>query len=99
MIEDVADWGAGDLEVGLRATFEREIYQEDILTFSNLSWDRNPLHVDPEYASTTQFSKPIVHGAFSASNGIGFCGYVSTRAASSPDVDEQQVHLTFVLPQ
>lgn len=55
---------AADLHVGQVAEFEREITVEDIAAFAELSRDRNPLHVDVEYARHTNYEERIVHGAF-----------------------------------
>ena len=47
-------------------TFEwsRSISADDVRAFADVSGDDNPLHLDPEYAATTPFGQPIVHGAF-----------------------------------
>ncbi len=58
------DLAPGDLRVGLAAEFTREVNAEDILAFAALSGDDNPLHTDAAYASTTNYGRPIVHGAF-----------------------------------
>jgi acyl dehydratase len=55
---------AADLAAGLKAEFDREITAEHIDDFANLSGDRNPLHVDEDYAGQTNYGKRIVHGAF-----------------------------------
>ena len=55
---------AADLKRGLQATFERQIGVEDIAAFAALSGDHNPLHVDPEYARTSNYERVIAHGAF-----------------------------------
>jgi NAD(P)-dependent dehydrogenase (short-subunit alcohol dehydrogenase family)/acyl dehydratase len=52
------------LNVGMSAEFEREITEEDVLTFARNSGDFNPLHVSDDYARGTTFQKRIVHGAF-----------------------------------
>lgn len=41
--------------------------QEQVNTFAKVSGDNNPIHLDAEYAATTPFKKPIIHGIFSAS--------------------------------
>jgi len=57
-------YSAEDLRAGLRVTHEIEITEEDILTFAQLTGDHNPLHVDADYARTSNFQGRIVHGAF-----------------------------------
>lgn len=47
-----------------RCSFEVEVAAEDIFAFSQLSGDHNPLHTDGEYARTTEYGRPIAHGAF-----------------------------------
>ncbi|MBI3558135.1 MAG: SDR family NAD(P)-dependent oxidoreductase [Deltaproteobacteria bacterium] len=36
--------------------------KEQVVLFQRLSGDRNPLHVDPDYARRTQFGQPVVYG-------------------------------------
>jgi 3-hydroxybutyryl-CoA dehydratase len=52
------------LQVGDSFTFDRHITASDVDAFADITGDDNPIHVDPEYASTTRFGKPIVHGVF-----------------------------------
>jgi acyl dehydratase len=38
------------------------ITKEDILSFAALTGDAHPIHYDDEYAKSTRFGRPIVHG-------------------------------------
>lgn len=60
-----------DLELGMEATFVRTIEEADIVAFAQVSGDKNPVHMDPEYAATTIFKERIAHGLLTAS-------YIST---------------------
>jgi 3-hydroxybutyryl-CoA dehydratase len=40
----------------------RTITEADVLAFAALTGDAHPLHYDDEYAKTTRFGRPIVHG-------------------------------------
>lgn len=52
--------------IGHTATFSKTFTEQDVITFANLSGDRNPLHLDAEYAKTTRFGARIAHGALTA---------------------------------
>ena len=53
--------------VGDKAELIHVITQSNINQFVELTGDDNKLHVDEEYASTTSYKKPVVHGMLSAS--------------------------------
>ncbi len=55
------------VEVGQSASLKRLLTQDDVKAFADLSGDHNPIHLDAEFAATTVFKKPIVHGMLSAS--------------------------------
>ncbi len=60
-----------DLAPGAEWTSEpRTVTTGDVLTFASLTGDRNPVHLDPEFAKTTPFRRCIAHGLL----GVGFAG-------------------------
>jgi len=53
--------------VGEEAMFSRTFTQEDVQTFSGVSGDTNPIHLDEGYAKQTRFGGRIIHGMLVAS--------------------------------
>lgn len=53
------------LVVGQQARFEKTVEERDIQLFAEVSGDRNPVHLDVEFAATTIFKERIAHGMFS----------------------------------
>ena len=56
-----------DLTEGMSAEISNVITDEDIVLFSQLSGDFNPVHLDEEYAAGTRFKTRIAHGSLCAS--------------------------------
>ncbi|MCQ4297088.1 MaoC family dehydratase [Pseudomonas stutzeri] len=54
-----------ELEVGQQASFEKRVEERDIQLFAAMSGDRNPVHLDAEFAAGTLFKERIAHGMFS----------------------------------
>lgn len=54
-----------ELQVGDTASMSKQISAEDVRTFAEISGDRNPVHLDSEFAAKTIFKKCIAHGALS----------------------------------
>ncbi|MBI9080444.1 MAG: SDR family oxidoreductase [Pseudodesulfovibrio sp.] len=55
------------IKVGDQEEFQHTISEQDVDAFVRLTGDDNPLHVDAEFAKTTPFKKPVVHGMLTAS--------------------------------
>lgn len=56
------------IEPVLDSTFDYlfKFTQEEVQAFADLTGDNNPIHLDAEYAATTSFKKPIIHGMLGA---------------------------------
>jgi len=71
-----------NLNIGDSYTYTVIVTEEMINTFAKVSGDSNPLHLDEEFAVTTQFKSRIAHGALVSSFiskvlGCDFPGYGS----------------------
>ena len=55
------------LKVGDRAEITRRIEEADIQAFADVTGDRNPVHLNEEFARTTRFGGRIAHGMLTAS--------------------------------
>ena len=55
-----------DLKIGDTFSTSREVTDEVIRKFAEVSGDYNPIHLDEEFAKTTRFGKRIAHGMLSA---------------------------------
>ena len=50
------------LKVGQKASQSRKFSKEEVLSFSELTSDDNPIHFDDNYAMNTRFKQTIVQG-------------------------------------
>jgi 3-hydroxybutyryl-CoA dehydratase len=55
------------IAVGQTATSRRIVTMDDIRAFAEVSGDRNPAHLDEEFAAKTAFKGVIAHGMLSVS--------------------------------
>lgn len=83
------------VKVGDRAEFEKRVEPRDVQLFAEITGDRNPLHLDPDYAARTRFGQCIAHGMLSA-------GFISaalgTKLAPSACVVYLSQNLRFLRP-
>ncbi len=52
--------------VGDKVTISEKITDQMVRQFAEVSGDKNPIHVDEEYAKKTRFGRRIAHGMMSA---------------------------------
>ena len=52
---------------GETAKLIKTVTQSDIEQFAELVGDRNPVHVNPDFAKKTRFGRPIAHGMWGLS--------------------------------
>jgi 3-hydroxybutyryl-CoA dehydratase len=55
-----------DLSVGQEASLSKTVSEADIVAFAEISGDKNPVHIDAQYAAGTMFKERIAHGMLSA---------------------------------
>jgi acyl dehydratase len=48
-------------------THEFQFTQDEVNRFAEVTGDKNPVHIDADYAAKTMFKRPIMHGMLSAS--------------------------------
>jgi 3-hydroxybutyryl-CoA dehydratase len=55
-----------DIEIGMTRDLRKTITERDIEMFAEVSTDRNPVHLDDDYARDTIFAGRIAHGMLTA---------------------------------
>src|SRR5207237_664031 len=64
-----------DLKVGDEFSKSREVTDELVRRFADVSGDYNPIHLDDEFAKTTRFGRRIAHGMLSGAFISAVLGY------------------------
>ena len=64
-----------DLKIGDSFSTSREVTDELIRKFAEISGDYNPIHLDEEFAKTTRFGRRIAHGMLSGAFISAVLGY------------------------
>ena len=59
-------WPRGMPHVGQRVSRTRKVEKRDILLFTEISGDRNPLHYDEALAKETRFGEIVVQGGITS---------------------------------
>lgn len=55
-----------DLSLGMRESYRKHVSAADVAAFAEISGDRNPIHLDEDFAAKTPFGGCIAHGIFTA---------------------------------
>ena len=55
-----------DIEMGMTRHLQKQVTDRDIEMFAEVSTDRNPVHLDDDYAQDTIFEGRIAHGMLTA---------------------------------
>ncbi|WP_370252493.1 MaoC family dehydratase, partial [Nioella sp.] len=55
-----------DIEIGMSRHLMKQVTDRDIELFAEVSTDRNPVHLDDDYAQDTIFEGRIAHGMLTA---------------------------------
>ena len=64
-----------NINVGDKFTIEREVTEDLVRAFAEISGDHNPIHLDEEFAKTTRFGRRIAHGMLSGAFVSAVLGY------------------------
>lgn len=63
------------MKIGDTFTVQKEVTDELVRKFADVSGDYNPIHLDEEFAAGTRFGKRIAHGMLGASFISAVLGY------------------------
>ena len=55
-----------EIKIGMEVSYSQTITDSDVKAFSGISGDKNPVHMDEEYASKSRYKRRIAHGMMSA---------------------------------
>lgn len=58
--------GSDPIVVGQTSSIRRFVTMEMVRAFAELVGDTNPVHLDEEYAASTRFERPVIHGALAS---------------------------------
>ena len=65
-----------DISLGQTAKYEKQVTDEDVRKFADISGDYNPIHLDDEFAKDSMFGARIAHGILTASHISAVIGYI-----------------------
>ncbi len=83
-----------DLAVGMTGAYAKTVTEADVVLFSGVSGDTNPVHQNEDYAKATMFKGRIAHGMLSA----GFISAVLGTRLPGPGAIYMSQNLRFKAP-
>jgi acyl dehydratase len=90
----MTDWTTRAPKVGDTARMTREVLADDIVRFTDMSGDRNPLHYDEAVAAATSFGGIVVQGGVTSA----ILNAVVAEALPGPGTVFLNVNWDFVAP-
>jgi 3-hydroxybutyryl-CoA dehydratase len=61
-VSQLSNYTYDEISIGQTASYSTTVGDEEVRMFAAVSGDVNPVHLDEEYAATTQFKGRIAHG-------------------------------------
>jgi 3-hydroxybutyryl-CoA dehydratase len=55
-----------EISEGMSGEFSKTVSEADVIAFADVTGDKNPIHLDADYAATTIFGQRIAHGMLGA---------------------------------
>jgi 3-hydroxybutyryl-CoA dehydratase len=83
-----------DIFVGMTGAYAKTVTEADVVLFSGISGDTNPVHLNEDYARSTHFKGRIAHGMLSA----GFISAVLGTRLPGPGAIYVSQNLRFKAP-
>ena len=65
-----------DISLGQTAAYEKQVTDEDVRKFADISGDYNPIHLNDDFAKDSMFGARIAHGILTASHISAVIGYI-----------------------
>jgi len=88
-----------EIKIGDKFSTTREITDELIRAFADLSGDHNPIHLDEEFAAKTRFGRRIAHGMLSGAFISAVLGGTRTpSSAIAPRIVYLSQTMKFIAP-
>lgn len=56
-----------EIKIGMSESYSQTISEADVKAYAGISGDRNPVHMDDEYAEKSRYKNRIAHGMISSS--------------------------------